>query len=35
MNPNESRQFVGQAILLVALEFVLIGLVLWSMTIKF
>jgi hypothetical protein len=35
MNPNESRQFVGQVILLVALEFIMLGLVLWSMTVKF
>lgn len=35
MNPNKSRQFVGQVILLVALEFIVLGLILWSMTVKF
>ena len=32
---NNTQRFVIQVILLVVLEFVLIGLVLWSMTVKF
>lgn len=35
MKPNESRRFAWQVILLVALEFIMLGLVLWSMTVKF
>jgi len=35
MKPQEYRQYVKQVILLVALEFVMLALVLWSMIVKF